>query len=172
MDELGVSPCSLVPLPDGSPSWPTGVVGSMSHTDDVCAAAATTASSVLAVGIDVEQDTPLDVELERMVCTEPEQAWIRRQDPRLRGRLGKLFFSAKEAFYKCQYNLTKTLLDFTDVELAIDMHLQVFQIVRINAPLTVIVRSRNIRGRFGYTTCHLATVAVMEKSPHLAGDHR
>ena len=135
----------------------------MSHTNGICAAAVTRVTSVLAVGIDLERDLPLDIDLEGMVCTTSEQAWIRRQDPLLRGRLGKIFFSAKEAFYKCQYGLTRTFLDFADVELKIDMETQTFQVVRVNAPFASIFWLHNVWGRFGYSSCHLATVAVVDR---------
>ena len=38
-----------------------------------------------------------------------------------------LFFSAKETFYKCQYPLTRRLLDFRDVVLELDPQSQRFR---------------------------------------------
>ena len=145
------------PQPDGSPRWPVGIIGSMSHTDDPCAAAVTRAPNVLAVGIDVERDTPLDDEPEGMIHTASEQAWIRQQDPLARGRLGKMFFSAEEAFHTCQHGLTTSSLDFTDVEPGIDMTRQMFRVLRVDAPVAPGVRWQDVRGRFGTTGGHLLT---------------
>ncbi len=38
-------------------------------------------------------------------------------NPAVRAETAALIFSAKEAFYKCQYTLTKEFLEFQDVEL-------------------------------------------------------
>jgi 4'-phosphopantetheinyl transferase EntD len=47
-----------------------------------------------------------------MICTARDRAWLEAQGARDRGALAKLIFSAKECAYKCQYGLTRTLLDF------------------------------------------------------------
>ena len=164
LEELGIPSCALVPSSHGVPQWPAGIVGSMSHTDDVCAVGVTSASSVLAVGIDVEQDTALDSDLEDLICNASERTWIRQQDPALRHRLGKLFFSAKEAAFKCHFARTKALVDFLDLHLAIDMRKQVFRVAGIEASVELGSGNEEILGRFGYTARHLLTVAVVERS--------
>ncbi len=161
--ELGIAPCPLVPAPDGSPQWPAGIVGSLSHTDELCAAAVTGNAGVRAVGIDVERDAVLDMELEEMVCTAAERDWIRRQDPDWHGRLGTLFFSAKEAFYKCQHALTKATLDFADVELEVSWREGEFRVARLAAAFAPVFRSAAFSGRFGYAAGHITTVAVLER---------
>src|SRR5262249_40222461 len=105
---LGVAAGALVPYPDRSPRWPDGVVGSITHTEDQCAVVVCRSTEVRGLGLDIEQDTPLSPELLALICTKNERQRI-AEDPE---RLGKLFFSAKEAFYKCQYPITKTVLDF------------------------------------------------------------
>ena len=86
---------------------------------------------VAGVGLDVEQDEELRPELERMICTPPERAWLDSQPSARRGQLGKLFFSAKEAFYKAQYPLTRAYLDFRDVDLHLDLPGGTFAVARI-----------------------------------------
>jgi len=119
--QLGLAPCSLVPNWDGSPRWPPGIKGSISHTKDCCAVVVTSAPDVIGLGIDIEEDTPLLAELVPMICTPEEQRWTSAFGRDARGYLTKLIFSAKEAFYKCQYEITRTLIDFQEVQLSIDL---------------------------------------------------
>jgi len=126
---LGVPPCALVPRPDRSPSWPNGVVGSIAHTTGCCIVAVTNAPEIIAIGLDIEVDTPLEADLERMICTDSERKRLEGAEPSERGFLGKLYFSAKEAFYKCQYGITRAFLDFGEVEIKFDLERQCFTIV-------------------------------------------
>jgi 4'-phosphopantetheinyl transferase EntD len=126
---LGVSPCALVPRVDRSPSWPNGVVGSIAHTTGCGVVAVTDASEIIGIGLDIELDTPLEPNLERMICTDRERRWLECAKPSERGFLGKLYFSAKESFYKCQYGITRTFLDFGEVEIEFDLERESFTIV-------------------------------------------
>ena len=116
---LGVEAGALVPHADCSPRWPDGVVGSITHTRDLCLVAVARRGRLASVGIDVERVTAATTDIEELVCTPAERRWLDAQAAAQRGANVRLFFSAKEALYKCQYPLTKTYLDFQDVELAI-----------------------------------------------------
>src|SRR5258707_3983065 len=50
----GVRPAPIMPGPSGSPRWPPGIVGSMTHCDSYCAAAVGRADTFAAIGIDYE----------------------------------------------------------------------------------------------------------------------
>jgi 4'-phosphopantetheinyl transferase EntD len=116
---LGVEAGALVPHADRSPRWPDGIVGSITHTRDLCLVAVARRGRLASVGIDVERVTAATTDIEELVCTPAERCWLDAQPAAQRGANVRLFFSAKEAFYKCQYPLTRTYLDFQDVELAI-----------------------------------------------------
>ena len=113
---LGVEPASLVPDDDGAPRWPAGIVGSISHTTALCAVVAAKAQRYLSLGLDLEQDKPLSPEIVAMICTARERRVLATHG----AREAIVYFSAKEAFYKCQYPLTRRFLDFQDVELSVD----------------------------------------------------
>lgn len=120
MGRLGLPP---LPVPtDGrrAPVWPAGVVGSISHTGDYCAAVVARLGSVRSIGLDVEADEAVKGRLWDRICTEAELGWISTQPPDRHGWWVRLVFSAKEAFYKCQYGLTETYLGFHEVELSVD----------------------------------------------------
>jgi len=129
---LGVPPCALVPRPDRSPSWPSGVVGSIAHTTGCCVVAVTNAPGIIGIGLDIELDTPLEAKLERLICTDRERKRLERATPSERGYLGKLYFGAKEAFYKCQYGITGTFLEFGEVEIEFDLERECFTILLLS----------------------------------------
>jgi 4'-phosphopantetheinyl transferase EntD len=131
LERLGIAPCSLVPHADRSPRWPDGVVGSITHGAARCAVVLAHSSAAAGLGLDLEADLPLQQELERLVCTPAERRWLEAWPDQERGRWGKVFFSAKEAFYKCQYATTRTYLDFLDVELRVDVDAGTFVIQAI-----------------------------------------
>jgi 4'-phosphopantetheinyl transferase EntD len=129
--ELGIAPCPLVPYPDRSPRWPAGVVGSISHTENCCAVAVTTDPSILSFGLDIEQDRPLPPGLEPLICTAAERAWLDTKSSACRAWLAGLFFAAKEAFYKCQFGATGSLIDFQEVALALNLDEDSFAVATI-----------------------------------------
>jgi 4'-phosphopantetheinyl transferase EntD len=119
LGRLGVAPLALVPHADRSPRWPDGIIGSITHTRDLCLVAVARRGRLASLGIDLERVTAATTDIEQLVCTPAERRWLDAQPAAQRGANVRLVFSAKEAFYKCQYPLTKTYLDFQDVELAI-----------------------------------------------------
>jgi len=131
MSELGIDPCPLVPHADRSPRWPADVIGSISHTQGHCFVAVARSARVRALGLDAEQDAGLGRNLEAMICTEGERRWLKALPDDRRDRAGMVLFSAKEAFYKCQYPTTRTFLDFQEVEIQIDAAMSTFSVRRV-----------------------------------------
>ena len=144
---LGVAPCALVPNLDRSPRWPPGITGSIAHTERHCAVVLTDAHGIAAIGLDFESDAPLRAGVEDVVCTESEQSWLESFDRRAMTWLGALVFSAKEAFYKCQYSVTQTMLDFKDVELTFDLEAGRFAVANLRAGVPQRSRVLRIEGR-------------------------
>lgn len=103
----------------GRPMWPEGVVGSITHTHEYCAAAVALSDKYLGIGIDVEQNTELGEELLPMICTTKELQWL-EEDPSSRLYWGKKIFSMKESVYKALYPVYHDFLEFNDVCLSID----------------------------------------------------
>ena len=58
---------------DRAPIWPSGFIGSISHTDTWCAAAVARLGDIRSLGIDLESATPLKESLWRRVCTTEER---------------------------------------------------------------------------------------------------
>ena len=96
------------------PIWPDVLVGSITHTAGFCAAVVAPKARVRAVGIDCEIADSVRPELWRGICTPHETAWLRSLPDAQQLRAATLIFSAKEAFYKCQFGATQERLGFQD----------------------------------------------------------
>jgi 4'-phosphopantetheinyl transferase EntD len=107
-----------VPIPvahDRQPVWPPGVVGSITHTAGLCAAVVAESGRLAALGVDTEISGAVKPELWQTICVADESAWISALAPGERAAAVTLLFSAKEAFYKCQYPLVRERLSFHDL---------------------------------------------------------
>jgi 4'-phosphopantetheinyl transferase EntD len=147
MAQLGVPDAPLLNGPGRDPRWPSGVVGSLAHSKGWCAAAVGLTPPVRAIGIDLEPDDPLDPPLWPHVATKRELAWLQAQPPVRRGRAARLLFSAKEAFYKCQFPSTRQFLGFEDVELECDLAPGEFR-ATLQRPAGTLRRGDTFSGRF------------------------
>lgn len=114
--QIGRAPSAIPSAPDRSPIWPEGLVGSIAHTGRTCVAIAGRRDHVYAMGIDIEEDIPLDPDLWESICTPEELAAVASLPRSERGQWVTRLFCAKEAFYKWQYPQTRCMLDFRDVQ--------------------------------------------------------
>lgn len=104
----------------GMPLWPTGVVGSMTHTDRYRAAIVAPRSSARSIGIDAEPNDPLPEGVLESIATPSELkrvADLQAKTPRGGIRWDRLLFCAKEATYKAWYPVTGRWLGFSDAEI-------------------------------------------------------
>ena len=120
MAKLGLPAVAIPAAPDRTPVWPAGIVGSISHCETLCiAAVAKVSDGYASLGLDIEPAEALPGDILDIVCTGPEQSWLRCQPEAHRGLLARLIFSAKECAYKCQYPLTRTLIDFNAFQIGV-----------------------------------------------------
>lgn len=94
---------------DGSPRWPDGVVGSISHCDGLHVAAVAFEAHLSALGVDVEPARALPAEVADQVVTREE-----RQALAAAGAIDTVGFSIKEALFKAWWPRTGAWLDFAD----------------------------------------------------------
>lgn len=115
--EFGIEDCAIEVGVHRQPVWPEGLVGSITHTLGFCAAVAARRSLLRSVGIDTEIAASVKPELWRGICTPAETTWLRSLPQSEQDSAATLIFSAKEAFYKCQFGLTQQRLGFHDVSI-------------------------------------------------------
>lgn len=113
--EFGIADFALEVGMDRQPVWPAHLVGSITHTADFCAAVVAEKTGVTAIGIDVEAAAAVTENLWPRLFLGAEIEWLESLTMPQRLSAAALLFSAKEAFYKCQYSLVRQPLSFHDV---------------------------------------------------------
>lgn len=105
-------------LPDRSPGWPPGFVGSISHSERLAWAAVARESELVSIGVDAERIVDVESmdEVAKLVLHADEQALLDSSQLEKRHAF-TLAFSAKEASYKCVYPLGLQPLDFLDLSI-------------------------------------------------------
>ena len=153
--ELDVVYFPLLRNEDRAPIWPTGVVGSISHCDDVCWAVAAKTNEVQGLGADVEavrSDINLPVEL---ICSDGEALVALAAQFDCSVSL-KLVFSAKESVMKAYYSATGALLEFLDICLHFDDISRQFEVISIR---NATFRVKSLTGRYFINESHIFTAA-------------
>ncbi|AHB47827.1 phosphopantetheinyl transferase [Hyphomicrobium nitrativorans NL23] len=159
---LGASPSPLLAGSDRLPSWPTDYVGSITHDDRYAAAAAgRIADGIRSIGIDLEPAEPLPADLHELICRPEELAWLGRRPAAERGVLARVLFGAKECAFKCQYPLTRRMLEFHEVSVSLDVGCEAFcasylcdEVIAICGPA--------VRGRFRIAGASIACAIVLD----------
>ncbi|WP_083754821.1 4'-phosphopantetheinyl transferase family protein [Bradyrhizobium murdochi] len=141
--KLGFAPVPILSRVDRAPLWPSGVVGSISHSSSDCGAVVGISKNVLALGLDIEDQEPLEADLLPFVCTCEE---IERKEWSS-SRFGpKLLFAIKEAVYKSYAPATGEFLDFQDVSVRTNDQCGVFEAEIVNPEKPTSFGSRTIKG--------------------------
>jgi 4'-phosphopantetheinyl transferase EntD len=118
---LGVAPAPILRGADGSPLWPPGFVGSITHCAGYRAAAVARTSDVLTIGLDAEPDQVLPDGVLDHIALPGEHARLRELTAAASGTSwDRLLFSAKESVYKAWFPLTGRWLGFHDADITID----------------------------------------------------
>jgi len=158
MIDLGGQPQPILIGEKRAPIWPNGLTGSITHTRSCAMAVVGHSKDLLALGIDVEEDTPLADNLLSAICSEREQQWLQEQGNA--GQLAKVIFSAKEAAYKCQYTLSQRFFGFDGMELELDLEQGRFQ-ARFTAEQPPFAQDATINGRFAVGAGVIVTTAEL-----------
>jgi enterobactin synthetase component D / holo-[acyl-carrier protein] synthase len=119
LSELGIKQFSVLAGEKREPLWPPGIVGSITHTTGFAAAVVARSSEVAALGIDCEVIASVDTELWERICTPTERARLAQLPQAQAQRQAALIFAAKEAFYKCQFPVSREWVGFEDVTIEI-----------------------------------------------------
>ena len=116
---LGILGLPQAAIPSGQsrePLWPTGCIGSITHTEELAIAAVAADSALRSVGIDLEVADRVTPELHPRLLTPRECGLLPDADPSMPG----LLFSAKEAGYKAVNPLVGQFIGFQEAEVDVD----------------------------------------------------
>lgn len=113
--EFGFADYPLRMNGDRRPQWPAPFVGSITHTIGICGAAVAERRRFRAIGLDMEIVGRVTREIWPTICTPEETDWLDALREPEQSRCAALIFSARESFYKCQYEVTQEWMEFDDV---------------------------------------------------------
>jgi enterobactin synthetase component D len=118
--ELGLSPGAILATDRGAPTLPDGVQGSISHKRTLAIGLAALRTADTRLGVDLEVDAALRVDIARRVLRPDELATLTDVSPEIRQREVLLRLSAKEAIYKALDPFVRRHVSFQEAEI----HLQ------------------------------------------------
>jgi 4'-phosphopantetheinyl transferase EntD len=117
--EFGIASEGLGVGVDRQVDWPASMVGTITHTAGLCAAAVAERRHFAALGLDSEVIGDVKQGIWPKIATLPEILWLESLAPDMAAAGATLLFAAKEAFYKCQYPLAAERLGFHDIEVSV-----------------------------------------------------
>lgn len=161
LEQLGINDV-LIPIgEDRAPVWPKGIVGSISHCDSLTGAIVAKNSDHISLGLDIEEIGRVTPDLWDLVFTKNEKRYLSSLSEKEILIQSTSIFSIKEAFYKFQYPLTNTYLEFLDVEVELPT------LIKVNAITTSIIINSLIKKNrlklYIYMGCVIAVVTSSTK---------
>jgi len=102
------------------PLLPGHITASLSHSKHLCGAIAAPKDRYASIGLDIETNGRVSKGMWHLLFSDAEAAYLNDLSDDRQQQVTTIFFSMKEAFYKMQYPLTNTFLDFHDVEMVAD----------------------------------------------------
>ena len=160
---LGVGPVSIGVGASREPLWPPGIVGSITHSTDLAAAAVCRDDVLVGLGIDCEQADRLDASVIKRVCRADELAALEEAGFGLEDAV--VLFSAKESVYKCIWPTVRRFVDFLDVSITLDRNAGRFVVAAASEGLDADVLS-SIDGRWVMDAGRVYTAACRAARPH------
>jgi 4'-phosphopantetheinyl transferase EntD len=120
MVQLGYTPCAIPQGADRAPVWPLGLVGSITHSTDFCAAVVARTDDFRTVGIDAEPIDAIPAELAQEILR-PEEVDEVDSDMRPDGAdWPTVYFCIKEAAYKAFYPMYHCIIGFQEMRVRVD----------------------------------------------------
>ena len=164
---LGHARVSLPRGQDRAPIWPSDLVGSITHTDSWAAAAVgRRKDGFAAVGIDLEVANELAADLWPRICTPEEQTTLTGIGGLSPGLAARVLFCLKEAAFKCQFPVSRAMLEFADIAIDADAEAGTFSATFQKAVAPFRADDRLV-GRFAISGDHIASAVVLtsERAP-------
>jgi 4'-phosphopantetheinyl transferase EntD len=148
LGRLGCAPTAIPVHENRVPIWPSGFVGTISHSRALCVAHVGRARDFLGIGVDLEPEAQLTNDVVAHICR-PDEDPAEAMTPAL------LRFVAKEAFYKAYFPAACAFLDFHDVHVEFDSAQEAFVASIVADEKPALAGRRAFEGRIARIANHL-----------------
>lgn len=162
--QLGIHGEPLLRGEGRAPQWPEGIIGSLTHTEGLCAAVATRRGELIALGLDAEC-APLSARAARRVLDADERLRLGVLASPPACGFETLAFSAKESVFKALFPLSGLRLGFRDAAIELDPRAQSFRIELRAAGLRALPAGARLEGRYAVTPTCVLTSVVVRRAP-------
>lgn len=115
LNHLNISSSSIPHDEHGCSLFPEGSIGSISHSRKIIAVAVASSKKYHGIGIDIEQIGRIKENVFQRIATQKENDMISPISGESQQIQKTIVFSAKEAFYKFQFPLTKQYVNWKDI---------------------------------------------------------
>lgn len=160
---LGVEPGPIPVATNRAPSWPPGVVGSITHCQGLAAAVVGWRSRFAGLGLDAEVSGALDRDLIPQICTDREREAIQGLSSTAPDvDWPTLSFSAKEAVYKTVAAESGLWLGFLDVEVCFEPKQCTFGARLVTEEVDGVPDLRRLGGRYALASGIVLAGVVLE----------
>jgi 4'-phosphopantetheinyl transferase EntD len=155
--DLGAPEGSLLIGDAREPLWPQDFVGSVTHARherrSYCASVVCRTNTALSLGLDAEYIDAIDRDVWSSFMSDAELANLQQQSPEKRALAACALWSAKEAFFKCQFPLTRRVPDYKEITLQLTD--REFTVVSGST-----LRDSSVAGRYGVIAEGLVAAVV------------
>lgn len=157
LKRLGVPSAPILQSKMRSPKVPRGYTATISHSGEFCAAAAMKKGEYESIGIDIEEYSLLEPNIEKWILVPSEQNMIKRLPNYSHVHWAKIIFSAKESFYKAYFQITEEYLDYLEAEFAIEPESKSISCRLLKPPPVSDLEGRTFQGRYKIADGHIFT---------------
>lgn len=156
LGRLGIERVAIGVGASREPLWPPGIIGSITHSSDLAAAAVCRDDELTGLGIDCERIGRIDDKLLERICLAGEVSGLREAG--YGTEHADVLFSAKESVYKCIWPAIRRFVGFHDVAISLDRESRRFRVAPASDAVDEALLS-GIEGRWSMDDRRVYTIA-------------
>lgn len=160
--KLKLNPTPILTSIKRFPIWSDNIVGSITHNEEICLVVVASKEIIKGIGIDIEKDDPLDIELVNLICRDEEKVSELELKKNLVIDVPKLLFVVKETVYKMYNPIVGEFLEFEDVLVKLNFEEKLFKAQLVNDKKPSCLGKRIWQGNFEhYNNYLIAWIYIM-----------
>ena len=158
---LGCAEVAIPVHPDRNPIWPDGFTGSITHSSSLAASIVARRDVFSSLGIDLEEDSPLESDLQSMILR-PDERLSLSSTTMINSQstdTAKMVFVIKEAVFKAVFPILRARFEFQDVSVTIDAKSERYT-AELHLPIPINF-DRIVEGSIAHDVDHIIATATI-----------